>query len=124
MDTGIGNITAALKAQTESSVVDDSGKMTTTSTWDNTLFILFGDNGGDCGLPSQANGPGGKPVKGQPGMASNYPLLGRKCTAYDGGTRVAAIVSGGLIPPARRGTVSNQVSMFCFVVVETPAFSD
>ena len=71
--------------------------------WSNTLLILMGDNGGDCGLPDQ---PG---VKGQPGMASNYPLLGRKCTAFEGGTRVAAVVAGGLLPPARHGTLNHQL---------------
>ena len=48
-------------------------------------------------------------VKGQPGSASNFPLLGRKCTAFEGGTRVAAFVSGGLIPTARRGTTSTRL---------------
>ena len=70
MDSGVANITAALK---------DGGM------WETTLFVLAGDNGGDCGLPAQTN----PKVGGQPGAASNHPLLGRKCTAFDGGTRVA-----------------------------------
>ena len=47
------------------------------------------DNGGDCRF-------------GQP--AINFPLKGRKCSVWDGGTRVAAMVSGGFIPAALRGT--------------------
>eukprot|EP00041_Stephanoeca_diplocostata_P027870 m.777542 g.777542 ORF g.777542 m.777542 type:complete len:669 (+) comp23266_c0_seq2:99-2105(+) len=79
-DAGIGNITAALKA---------SGM------WERTLLVLAADNGGDCGLLS--------------GAASNHPLLGRKCTAFDGGTRVAALVAGGVVPAARRGSTSSQL---------------
>lgn len=63
--------------------------------WERTLLVLTADNGGDCGLLS--------------GAASNYPLLGRKCTAFDGGTRVAALVAGGIVPAARRGTISTQL---------------
>ena len=74
----VRNITSALK---------DSGL------WDNTLLLIFADNGGD--------NPGG--------LASNYPLLGRKCLAWEGGTRVFAAASGGLIPPALRGTSNAQL---------------
>lgn len=88
LDNGIANVTEALK---------NAGM------WDNTIFILSADNGGDCGLPAQ---PG---IGGQPGFASNYPLLGRKCTAWDGGTRTAAFVSGGLVPTALRGTVNHAL---------------
>lgn len=70
LDDGVGNITAEMKAQ---------------GMWDDMLFVFTSDNGGDCGLPSQ---PG---VPGQPGSASNYPLLGRKCTAFEGGTRVYVV---------------------------------
>jgi hypothetical protein len=85
LDNGIANLTQALKAA---------------GMWDNTVFFLTADNGGDCGLPAQG-GHGGAP-----GFASNFPLLGRKCTAWDGGTRTAAFVAGGLIPPALRGTTN------------------
>jgi arylsulfatase A-like enzyme len=40
--------------------------------WDTTLLLLWADNGGD--------NPGG--------AASNYPLVGRKCLSWEGGTRV------------------------------------
>jgi len=89
LDGSIANLTAALK---------------TAGMWDNTVFFLTADNGGDCGLPAQGGGRGGAP-----GYASNYPLLGRKCTAWDGGTRTAAFVSGGLVPPPLRGTRSSAL---------------
>eukprot|EP00912_Choanoflagellata_sp_UC4_P001654 UC4_evm1s1050 len=59
--------------------------------WENTLLITMSDNGGD--------NPGG--------LASNYPLLGRKCLAWEGGTRVFAFVSGGLVPPELRGSTND-----------------
>lgn len=61
--------------------------------WDNTILMLSADNGGD------------NPV----GKASNYPLVGRKCLSWEGGTRVFAFVSGGLVPPSLRGTTNNQL---------------
>jgi arylsulfatase A-like enzyme len=88
LDNGIANLTQALKSA---------------GMWENTIFFLTADNGGDCGLPAQ-NGKGGAP-----GFASNYPLLGRKCTAFDGGTRTAAFVAGGLVPVVMRGTVSTAL---------------
>ena len=50
--------------------------------WENTLLFVIADNGGD--------NPGGS--------ASNYPLMGRKCLSWEGGTRVYALANGGLIP--------------------------
>jgi len=61
--------------------------------WENTLLFIIADNGGD--------NPGG--------AASNYPLVGRKCLSWEGGTRVYALAAGGLIPAARRGTTSEQL---------------
>eukprot|EP00040_Diaphanoeca_grandis_P035337 m.221881 g.221881 ORF g.221881 m.221881 type:complete len:651 (+) comp33356_c7_seq1:26-1978(+) len=84
LDNGIGNITAAFKAA---------------NMWENMVFMVTADNGGDCGLP----------LDNQPGYASNYPLLGRKCTAWDGGTRTAAFITGGLIPQHLRGTTNDAL---------------
>jgi hexosaminidase len=39
-------------------------------------------------------------------MSSNFPLLGRKSSPFEGGTRVAALLAGGLIPAALRSTDS------------------
>lgn len=67
--------------------------LTSTGMWDNTILWLSADNGGD------------NPV----GHASNYPLVGRKCLSWEGGTRTFAFLAGGLIPAARRGTTNNQL---------------
>ena len=37
----------------------------------------------------------------------SYPLRGMKFTDYEGGTRVASWVSGGVIPAAQRGTTHS-----------------
>ena len=39
----------------------------------------------------------------------NHPLKGRKCTPWDGGTRVAALVTGGLIPAHLRGSSNSDL---------------
>ena len=63
--------------------------------WDNLLLLISSDNGGDCGFLS--------------GACSNYPLLGRKCTPFQGGTNVAAVLSGGLVLPSLRGTSNAEL---------------
>ena len=80
LDVGLANLTQTLK---------DEGM------WDNTLLMLTADNGGDCGLLG--------------GDANNWPLLGRKCTSFDGGTRAAGLVTGGLVPEKRWGSVSDHL---------------
>jgi arylsulfatase B len=77
MDRGVGNITEALRTE---------------EMWDQALIVMTSDNGGDCRF-------------GQP--ANNFPLKGRKCTVWEGGTRVAAFVSGGFIAADLRGTASD-----------------
>jgi hypothetical protein len=46
---------------------------------DNCYHTLCRNGEGDCGLPKQ-HGPDGNTTGGAPGYASNWPLLGRKCT--------------------------------------------
>jgi arylsulfatase B len=57
--------------------------------WDNMLIVYSADNGGTAG-------------------GNNFPLRGFKRTNWEGGMRVAAFVSGGLIPAALRGTDNNM----------------
>merc|ERR1712190_386592 len=56
--------------------------------WDETLMLFTSDNGGI--------GPG-----------NNYPLRGHKMTPWEGGTRVAAFLSGGIVPKNLRGKSSG-----------------
>eukprot|EP00729_Bicosta_minor_P007231 gene7231-22231_t len=59
--------------------------------WDNTVLFYCADNGGTD-------------------RGSNWPLRGSKHSNWEGGMRAAAFISGGLIPPALRGTRSSVVS--------------
>mmetsp|Transcript_43826 Transcript_43826/g.103630 ORF Transcript_43826/g.103630 Transcript_43826/m.103630 type:complete len:536 (+) Transcript_43826:74-1681(+) len=74
MDNVVGRITDALKAK----------KM-----WSNTLLVFFSDNGGPLYATTGAN---------------NYPLRGGKWSDFEGGLRVNAFASGGLIPASLAGT--------------------
>ena len=55
--------------------------------WENTVVAFASDNGGPLD------------------HTTNYPLRGGKHTFWDGGVRVVGFISGGLIPPARKGSV-------------------
>jgi len=70
--------------------------------WDNTLLVLTADNGGPVFGPSSAcvkcDGSAG---------ANNFPLRGGKHSNWEGGVRANALVSGGLLPPAVRGTPAS-----------------
>jgi arylsulfatase A-like enzyme len=57
----------------------------------NSLFVFTADNGGPLG------------------SANNYPLKGGKHSNWQGGVRVNAWVSGGLVPAAQRGTKLDSV---------------
>ena len=75
VDSMVGAISAALKAK---------------GMWDNLLWLGSADNGG----PIYNNGSAG---------ANNFPLRGGKGSNFEGGVRVNAWASGGLIPAAQRG---------------------
>ena len=75
MDGAIFNITERLKAR---------------GMWDNTLVVFSADNGGAIYRNGTAGG-------------NNYPLRGGKACNFEGGIRVNAFVSGGVIPPSMRG---------------------
>lgn len=78
MDEVVGNVTAILRSK---------------GMWDNTLIVSSADNGGPVY-------PGGG--------ANNYPLKGGKMNVWEGGVRVNAYASGGLIPAGVRGTKLDQ----------------
>lgn len=59
--------------------------------YDNTLIVMGSDNGGP--LPT----------------GNNYPLKGGKFSNWEGGIRVAGLVSGGFVPEDVRGTVQNNL---------------
>lgn len=56
------------------------------------LIVFSADNGGDV-----------------TNAGCNYPLRGSKYTDFEGGVRSAAFVSGGYVPPAMRGTTSEEI---------------
>lgn len=64
--------------------------------WENTLFIFSADNGGETG-----------------GGGNNWPRRGGKYTDFEGGTSVAAFVSGGYLPASVRGTSSSAIIHIC-----------
>lgn len=81
--------------------------------WEDTLLVLTADNGGPV-YPS--------PVPGfdHCGGANNWPLLGGKSTAYEGGVRTAAFAAGGFLPQAVRGSkleanihIADWYATFC-----------
>mmetsp|Transcript_61207 Transcript_61207/g.108908 ORF Transcript_61207/g.108908 Transcript_61207/m.108908 type:complete len:546 (+) Transcript_61207:157-1794(+) len=76
IDEAIGNVTQMLKQA---------------GTWNNTLVIVHADNGG----PIYDSGTSG---------GNNYPLKGGKRSNWEGGIRVNAFVTGGLLPENVRGT--------------------
>ena len=59
--------------------------------WSDTLIIHTADNGGSVS-------PLAVEVRG-----TNFPLRGGKNTNFDGGVRVPAFLTGGYVPPSRRG---------------------
>lgn len=62
--------------------------------WESTLVVFTSDNGGSIYIPAGAN---------------NYPLLGGKYSDWEGGVRTAAFVSGGALPPERRGNSTDAI---------------
>ena len=63
--------------------------------WDNTLVMMMSDNGG--------------PIYGGQG-GNNHPLRGGKLDAWEGGIRVNAFASGGLIPAPMRGKTTSHLT--------------
>ena len=59
--------------------------------WNNTLIVGHADNGGEIMFEGICGG-------------NNWPLRGGKFSNWQGGIKTVAFVSGGMVPPARRGT--------------------
>ncbi|KAJ1449643.1 alkaline-phosphatase-like protein, partial [Pelagophyceae sp. CCMP2097] len=59
--------------------------------WEDTLLLFTSDNGGVGAF------------------GNNFPLHGHKHDPYEGGTRAAALVAGGFVPQALRGTTSQAL---------------
>jgi len=76
---------AAMLAATDKAVGDFEEMLKSKGLWDNTLLIVTADNGGETRW-------GG----------NNYPLRSQKFSLYDGGLRVNAFVSGGVVDQNQR----------------------
>jgi len=72
----------------DSGIGNVTGALQRKGLWNETLLLFVSDNGG--------TGPG-----------NNYPLRGEKGTPWEGGTRVAAFLSGGYLPESLRGKRSS-----------------
>jgi len=78
-------------------------KMKELKMWDNTIFVHASDNGGNYGNMGEHK---------VEVMGNNYPLRGAKYSGFDGGHRVPAFVTGGLVPDDRRGkTIEGLVHL-------------
>ena len=68
--------------------------------WNNTLFVVTSDNGGPL---AKTGAPGLQSTSG----GNNWPLRGGKIGLMEGGIRLNAFVSGGLIPEPLRGSTHS-----------------
>lgn len=69
--------------------------------WQTTLLVYSSDNGGVTTRDRTTDAPDAYGV--------NWPLRGEKHSTWEGGVRTPAFVSGGFVPPGRRGTTSRAV---------------
>ena len=86
---GMGRTLYSMVAVVDAAVANLTTVLRDRGMWDTTLFVFTADNGGAIHA------------------SSNYPLRGYKTTPWEGGNRVTAFVSGGLIPQSLRGKKLN-----------------
>lgn len=75
----------------------------------NTIMVLTSDNGGPTSIYESG--------------ATNYPLRGGKYSDWEGGVRATAFVSGGALPPSRRGKVVQHPLHICDWYATLPALA-
>eukprot|EP00756_Hemistasia_phaeocysticola_P045614 Hpha_TRINITY_DN19361_c0_g1::TRINITY_DN19361_c0_g1_i1::g.81248::m.81248/K12375/ARSI_J; arylsulfatase I/J len=78
-------VAGAMYTELDSGIKKVIHAMKARSMWENTVFVFVSDNGGPLD------------------HCTNAPLRGGKHTFFEGGVRVLGLVSGPLIPTARRG---------------------
>lgn len=84
VDETVDNVTSAMKKE---------------GLWDNTLWIMSGDNG--------------SPTGGWGAAGSNAPLRGSKASNWEGGVKVFAFATGGVIPASMAGTHLDGLFHIC-----------
>ena len=115
LDDMVGRVVAALKAK---------------GMWDNLLLISTADASTAQAalsphpaaltrhppiipLPNQPSQNGGPIYQSGAAGANNWPLRGGKMSNWNGGIRINAYASGGLVPAARRGTIEEGLFHGC-----------
>jgi arylsulfatase B len=83
----------AMMSTVDDAVANVTSALKEAGMWDNSVVVWMSDNGS----PIQVAG-------------SNYPLRGCKGSNWEGGMKVPAIVSGGLLPASQRGKTTRGVS--------------
>jgi arylsulfatase I/J len=96
---------AAMVSRADDHVAEIVGALKAAGLWANTLMTIWADNGG----PIYGGSYQCELCDGDAG-ASNYPLRGGKHANFEGGVRVNALVTGGLLPAAARGRVLDGLA--------------
>ena len=87
---GVRSTYQAMTAMADDVVANVTRALESRGMWDETLIVLTSDNGGPSGTDADSS--------------NNYPLRGGKYADLEGGVRAAAMISGGFLPEAVRGT--------------------
>ncbi len=93
---GLQRVFDAMVSTVDSAVANITAALKARGMWDNTLLVWASDNG----TPVNVGG-------------SNWPLRGGKSSNWEGGVRLPALVNGGLLPAAARGTVRTGLVHMC-----------